>query len=83
MEKTKASLTNGAGITGCQHVGIANRFISIYYIVSISMHKTQVQADQRLQYKYGYTESFKHSSTGDHFLNIAPVPQTMRATINK
>ena len=39
MEEKKASSTNGAGITWCQHVEEWNRFISI------AMHKTQIQMD--------------------------------------
>ena len=46
--------------------------------------------DQRLQYTSSYTElieekvgsSLEHMGTGDYFLNITPVTQTLRATIN-
>ena len=47
--------------------------------------------DQRLQYKSSYTEPDRRESgntieligTGNHFLNITPVAQTLKATINK
>ena len=52
---------------------------------------TQFQEDQRPQRKSSYTEADRREvgssldciSTGDHFLNITPVAQTLRATINK
>ena len=55
------------------------------------MHKTQVQIDQRLnikpvtlnliEKKVGNT--LECIGTGDHFLNITPALQILRATINK
>ena len=53
------------------------------------MHKTQVQMGQRPQHKASHTEPYRRESTlerfgtGDHFLNITPVAQTLRETINK
>ena len=56
--------------------------------ISIAMHKTQVQEDQRphinpatLNFKVG--SSLEHMDTGDHFPTITPVSQTLRATMNK
>ena len=55
------------------------------------MYKTQVQMDQNvnikpttlnlIEEKGGSTLEF--IGTGDHFLNITPVSQTLRETINK
>ena len=47
--------------------------------------------DQSAQHKFSYNESNRRENgnnlecmfTGDHFLNIAPVVQTLRATISK
>ena len=56
------------------------------------MHKTEVQMDQRPQHKANHTEPHRTESekytlecigTGNHFLNITPVAQTLRETINK
>ena len=55
------------------------------------MHKTQVQIDQRPQYKASHTEPYRremgntleHIGTGDHFLNIISVAQTLGETVNK
>ncbi|KAL6066321.1 hypothetical protein STEG23_033459 [Scotinomys teguina] len=59
--------------------------------ISVTMHKTQVQVDQRPQHntvtlklieeKVGNT--LEHIGTGDHFLNITPIAQTLSATINQ
>ena len=61
--------------------------------ISITMHKTQVQMNQRFQHKVNHTEphrrenvlpsTLEHLGTGDHFLNITSVAQTLRETINK
>ena len=59
--------------------------------MSITMPKTQVQMDQRLQHKANHTEPYREKVgstleliiTGDHFLNITPVAQTLKETINK
>jgi hypothetical protein len=48
-----ASLTNGAGLTGCLH---ANRSIFV------TLHKTQVQMDLRVQRETGYTKSHRRES---------------------
>ena len=56
----------------------------------LSSCKTQVQVDQRPQYKSDHTEPdrresgirLQHMGTGDHFLHITPVAQTIRATMN-
>ena len=54
------------------------------------MYKTQVQMDQRPQQKSMHTEphkkeknSLEYIDTGDYFLNITPVAQTQKLTINK
>ena len=57
----------------------------------IPMHKTQVQMDQRLQYKFDYTEPDRRESGKQPSMhrNRRPLPkyntvsQTLRATINK
>ena len=62
-----------------------NRFLSI------TLHITQVPVDQRPQYKSIYTEydrresetSLEYIGPGGYFLNIIPVAQTLRLTINK
>ena len=46
VEKTKASSTNGAGLTGCLH---EEEWRLIH--MCITLHKTQVQVDQRPQHK--------------------------------
>ena len=51
--KNKASLTNGAGITGCQYVDRS---------ISIPMHKTQVQIGQRPIYNTSHTEPHRRKS---------------------
>ena len=60
---------------------IVNRFISI------TMHKTQIQIDQRPQHKASHImnvieekvgNKLEHIGTGDHFLNITPAAQTLR-----
>jgi hypothetical protein len=56
MEKGNASSIKGAGLTGCLPVEDANRSISI------TLHKTQVQVDQRPQHKTGYTKSDRRES---------------------
>ena len=52
----KASSTNGAGINECQHVENEKRSISI------PMHKTQIQMNQRPQQKTTYTEPHRRES---------------------
>ena len=53
------------------------------------MQKTQVQMDQRPQHKLSHLieekvrNSLEHMGTGDHFLNITPVVQTLKTAINK
>ena len=54
------------------------------------MHKTQVQMDQKLQHKANDTEPHRKErgsmlecvGTESHFLNITPVTQILRETIN-
>ena len=78
--KKKAASTNGAGITTCR------RMQKDPYL-SIPMHKTQVQMDQRPQHKSRHTEkvgsSLEHMGTGNHFLNITLAVQILRKTTNK
>ena len=52
----KASLTNGARLTGCYMQKNENRSIFI------TMHKTQFQAEQGPQHKLRYTKSHKRKS---------------------
>ena len=55
------------------------------------MHKAQVLVDQRPQHKSSYTDliedkmenSLEHIVPEDNFLNIIPIAQTLRLTINK
>ena len=56
------------------------------------MHKTQVQMDQRPQHKASHTlniieekvgNTLESIGTGNHFLNITPVTQTLREKRNK
>ena len=55
------------------------------------MHKTQVQMNQSSQHKTKHTKpqrresssTLEHIEIGDHFLNITPVEQTLRETINE
>ena len=56
MEKKIASSTNGAGLTGCHQVKNANRYIFI------TLHKTQVQKDQRSQQKTKHSEPTERES---------------------
>ena len=53
--------------------------------MSIPVHKTQIQMDQRPQHKINHTEliekevgrTVEHIGTGDYFLNTTPVAQTL------
>jgi hypothetical protein len=54
--KKKTSSINGAGLTGCLPVKNANGSIVI------TLHKTQVQVDQRPEHKTGYTKSDRSQS---------------------
>ena len=56
QQKKEASSTNGSGITGCQYIEDTNKSISI------TLHKTQVQVDQRTQHKSSYTEAIRRES---------------------
>ena len=59
--------------------------------ISIPMHKSQVQVDQRPQHKSRYMNqidekvrnNFEHIGTGDNFLIRVPIAQALRLTINK
>ena len=59
--------------------------------ISIPMHKSQVQVDQRPQHKSRYMNqidekvrnNFEHIGTGDNFLNRTPITWVLRLTINK
>ena len=59
-------------------------------VMTIAMYKTQVQMNKRLQHKtilnlleQKVGSTLECTGTGDHFLNIIPVAQTVRVTINK
>ena len=83
--KKKPSSTNGAGITGyrkCRRMQIDP---------SLSLHKTQVQAYQKINIK-PHTLNPKEEKMGnaiefigteDNFLNRIPGAQTLRSTIDK
>jgi hypothetical protein len=67
------------------HILKANRSIFI------TLYKTQVQVDQRLQHKKAAIlnlikgkvgNSLKLTSTGDNFLNRTPMAQALRSTID-
>ena len=59
--------------------------------ISITLHKTQVQVDQRSQHKTRYTKSNRKKEgnnpeligTGDSFLNRIPMAQALRSRITK
>ena len=53
----KASSTNGASLTECWHVEEC-----IYRLISITLHKTQIQIAQRHQRKTRYTEPNRRES---------------------
>ena len=56
MEKKKTSSTNGAGLTGYLYAEECNSSIFI------TLHKTQVQMDQRPRHKTRHTKSYRIKS---------------------
>ena len=84
--KKKAYLTSGAGITGYQHV---KKMKVDPYLSPCTKLKSKWIKDLNIkpatlnliEEKVGST--LEHIGTGDHFLNITPVAQTLRKIINK
>ena len=85
-KKKKVYSTNGAGITGYQHV---EDMQIDPYLPPFTKGKSKWNKDLNInpvtqnliEEKVG--SNLAHTSTGDYFLNIIPVAQTLRATINK
>ena len=77
MEKKKAPSINGTGITGCEYVEEGNRSTS-NPCTKLNINPATLKL---IEEKVG--SSLQYKGTQDHFLNISPVEQTLRATINK
>ena len=82
----KASSTNGAGITGCQHVEEC-KYIHIFPPCT-KLKSKQIKAlninsaiPNFIREKLG--SNLECIGTGDHFLNMTPLVQTLRAAFNK
>ena len=75
MEKKKVSSPNDANLIGCLYA----QECKLIHITTL--HKTQVQVDQRPQHKTGYTNLIKEKvgnnlkliGIGDNFLNRTPM----------
>ena len=81
----KSASSTNVSLTGCLHVENENR------LISISLHKTQVQVYQIPQHETGYMKSekrvsansFECISTGETFMNRALIGQAQGSTLNK
>ena len=83
--KKKASLTNGADITGCQHVVMQ---IDPFLSLCTKLKSKRIKNRSIILTMLNLTEEKVRSNLqcvviGDHFLNITPIAQTLRETINK
>ena len=83
MEKKKAFSTNSANITGCRRIQI-DQYLSLCTKLKskwIKDFNINLITLNLIEDKMG--NSLKCMVPGDHFLNITPLSQTLRATINK
>ena len=83
--KSKATLTNGARLTGCWHVEECNNpYLSFCTKLNSKWIKyINIKSDTLNMIEEKVGNSLEHTGKGDNFLNRTPMDQLLRLTIDK